>query len=224
MTPEDELRRALEEMVWQFAFRTVVKGRAALSNGGLSALEDAFDVLGWPDPYFPVDPPVCDIEGCPDWQVAAIRWRGVYTQVCREHSAESRNPDVVPVLKREALEREARRGADGALVPAVRRPELADIIGLVAECTGWTREEITRGGGQRGSIELGYARHLVRFLGREAERSLGEIADALNCHFSSVSAGARTIRLRMAVDPEVQYDVRELRARLERSTGWKSRS
>lgn len=42
----DELKAALFDMVWQFAYFSCGK----LMTGGMSALEDAFDVLGLSDP------------------------------------------------------------------------------------------------------------------------------------------------------------------------------
>ena len=56
----DAVREALEVMVYQFAYDTVKDGQPALMTGGLSALEDAFDVLGWDDPYIIPDPVWCD--------------------------------------------------------------------------------------------------------------------------------------------------------------------
>lgn len=50
--PDEDLRGALEDMVWQFGYKFNGKGRtaASISTGGLSALEWAFDVLDWDDP------------------------------------------------------------------------------------------------------------------------------------------------------------------------------
>jgi hypothetical protein len=60
------IRDALESMVWQFAHRGTIKGKTALSTGGLSALEEAFQVLGWSDPHF-TDAGRCEIDGCSEW-------------------------------------------------------------------------------------------------------------------------------------------------------------
>jgi len=46
----DALREALEDMVYQFAYSRTQDGEVIISTGGLSALEDAFETLGWPDP------------------------------------------------------------------------------------------------------------------------------------------------------------------------------
>jgi len=51
----DELREALIDMVWQFAYRGTYEGRENLHTGGLSALESAFDALGLSDPITVLD-------------------------------------------------------------------------------------------------------------------------------------------------------------------------
>lgn len=45
------MRDALESMVYQFGYEAVKRGRPAIMTGGLSALEEAFEALGWDDPY-----------------------------------------------------------------------------------------------------------------------------------------------------------------------------
>ena len=55
------LRAALEDMVRQFAYWSNSAG--GIYTGGLSALEEAFDVLGWDDPY-PLPDRRCDEPGC----------------------------------------------------------------------------------------------------------------------------------------------------------------
>jgi hypothetical protein len=46
-----ELRDALEDMVDQFAYRWEQDGKTTFTTGGLSALENAFMVLGLDDPH-----------------------------------------------------------------------------------------------------------------------------------------------------------------------------
>ena len=46
----DELREALIDMVWQFAYEGTKNGKGVMRTGGLSALEDAFVALGLSDP------------------------------------------------------------------------------------------------------------------------------------------------------------------------------
>lgn len=64
-TPATEvatLREALESMVMQFAY-WVEGPTGGYWTGGLSALEDAFAVLGWDDPH-PAPEAECDEPGC----------------------------------------------------------------------------------------------------------------------------------------------------------------
>lgn len=57
----DDLRDALEGMARQFGYWSDTAG--GLWTGGLSALEHAFDVLGWDDPQ-PMPDMRCDEPGC----------------------------------------------------------------------------------------------------------------------------------------------------------------
>jgi len=64
MATEEDLREALEGMVYQFAYRGGKKDtELLLHTGGLSALELAFSVLGWPDPK-PYPEGECQADGC----------------------------------------------------------------------------------------------------------------------------------------------------------------
>ena len=84
-------REALEEMVWQFAYRIVSGGRRALDTGGLSALEGAFAALGWEEPHVvdPADAPGCDEPGCPEWAEAFLAEDGKW---CWKHGKERAKP------------------------------------------------------------------------------------------------------------------------------------
>ena len=82
-----ELREALEDMVWQFAYRFdgAAKRPPTLSTGGLSALEHAFDVLGWSDPKKCPDSS-CDIQGCQKWPTSGNPLpNGDYWHLCSDH-------------------------------------------------------------------------------------------------------------------------------------------
>jgi len=50
LAERDRLRAVLVDMVGQFAYSSTHRGKAVIHTGGLSALESAFDALGWPDP------------------------------------------------------------------------------------------------------------------------------------------------------------------------------
>jgi len=61
-----DYREALEDMVFQFAYRSMKGEHRILHAGGLSALEHAFRTLGWTDPYI-VSDFACEIAGCEQW-------------------------------------------------------------------------------------------------------------------------------------------------------------
>lgn len=85
--PTEELREALEDMVWQFAYRFdgAAKRPPSLGTGGLSALEHAFGVLDWPDPKKCPDSS-CDIQGCQKWPGSGNPLpNGDYWSLCTDH-------------------------------------------------------------------------------------------------------------------------------------------
>jgi len=51
----DELREALIDMVWQFAYEGTKNKKSIMYTGGLSALEGAFSALGLSDPITVLD-------------------------------------------------------------------------------------------------------------------------------------------------------------------------
>jgi hypothetical protein len=84
------LRAALEDMVRQFAYWSNSAG--GIYTGGLSALEEAFGVLGWDDPY-PLPDRRCDEPGC--MEDGTMGWptrpggtglNGGYRTTCWDHS------------------------------------------------------------------------------------------------------------------------------------------
>lgn len=86
---ENVYKEALEDMVWQFAYRIDGKGRIPprLGNMGLSALEHAFSVLGWENPH-PVPDSSCDIKKCQRFPHAGVPFpNGDYLSLCSEHRA-----------------------------------------------------------------------------------------------------------------------------------------
>ena len=111
-----EVRSALESMVQQFGHRGVTNGKPIIWTGGLSALEEAFDALGWDDPrYLPEEGNTCEIEGCVEPFTSGWVWEGLYLQLCSGHSRDSFDGKRCPPVKAYAIEREARRGEDGIL-------------------------------------------------------------------------------------------------------------
>ena len=78
----ERVTAALESMVWQFAYRS---DHGTLYTGGLSALEDAFEVLDWEDPH-EVDPSnLCDEPGCRRFPTCGTLTPGGYRSTCSVH-------------------------------------------------------------------------------------------------------------------------------------------
>ena len=83
-------RLALEDMTRQFAYWSDVAG--GLWTGGLSALEEAFDVLGWTDPMpmpeMRCDEPECMRQATCGWPTPAGTSGSAatgYRRTCGEH-------------------------------------------------------------------------------------------------------------------------------------------
>jgi hypothetical protein len=93
MPSPEELREALEDMVCQFAYWS--DGVGGYTTGGLSALEDAFEVLGWSNPH-PAPEACCDELGCK--RRADCGWPSPtgYRRTCGEHYAWRKMPDAKP--------------------------------------------------------------------------------------------------------------------------------
>lgn len=82
------LHSALLSMVEQFAYETSKDGAPAYFTGGLSALEEAFSVLGWSDPQ-PADPDAgCDVPGCPRFSSMGTPTPDGYKRFCGTHGHE----------------------------------------------------------------------------------------------------------------------------------------
>lgn len=102
MAKVDEYKDALEDMVWQFAYKSVINGVPHLHAGGLSALEGAFTSLEWPNPK-PCPEGKCDMVGCNEWATCGTNTPKTYTkqyynccgkhwsQIQRELDEENRN-------------------------------------------------------------------------------------------------------------------------------------
>lgn len=81
---EGQLREALESMVHQFAYWTTDHG-GAYWTGGLSALEEAFEALGWTDPQPAPEWARCDEPGCTRQRTCGIPTPVGYRKVCGDH-------------------------------------------------------------------------------------------------------------------------------------------
>lgn len=82
-----DLEEALRDMVDQFAYTTVKDGVLCLTDGGLSALEGAFAVLGWESPK-PIPDRECQIEGCHQEATCGTPTPDGYKRLCSEHFGE----------------------------------------------------------------------------------------------------------------------------------------
>jgi len=80
----DATRDALESMVYQFAFKADNPPR--ITTGGLSALEEAFDILGYNDPQ-EMPESKCEYPGCSCMATCGtiLKITGKYVRVCGEH-------------------------------------------------------------------------------------------------------------------------------------------
>lgn len=84
-----EYRDSLEDMVQQFAYKADGKGRrpASMFTGGLSALEHAFDTLGYSDPQ-PCPEGECVVKNCHKWATCGTSSgakNGQYLSCCGDH-------------------------------------------------------------------------------------------------------------------------------------------
>jgi len=83
------LREALAGMLRQFAYWTADGG---LTTGGLSALENAFDALGWDDPH-PDPAGRCEEPGCMRQRSCGMPTPDGYRWLCGEHYRLARRAD-----------------------------------------------------------------------------------------------------------------------------------
>ena len=90
LTRAERAEAALADMVRQFASWSNKAG--GYTTGGLSALEDAFEVLGWGDPH-PAPAAACDEPGCQ--RQADCGWPSPagYRHTCGEHWQRRPRPD-----------------------------------------------------------------------------------------------------------------------------------
>ena len=103
-------KEALESMVFQFGHRGTSDNKPMIWTGGLSTLEEAFDVLGWDDPHFlPEEGYTCEIKGCINANTCGSTWGGYYLRLCSDHYRESNSGKRCPAIKQYAIDRESKR-------------------------------------------------------------------------------------------------------------------
>lgn len=106
----DKFKSALEDMVWQFGHRGTKNSKLIIWTGGLSALEEAFEALGWEDPHYVADESMeCDIKECVKWRSPQTVWDDVYVLICEKHFRDYCAEKPRPPLKQAAIDREAKR-------------------------------------------------------------------------------------------------------------------
>ena len=112
MDETTKYKEALEDMVFQFGYRGVRNGKPMIWTGGLSALESAFEALGWDEPhYLPEEGYTCEIVGCMEADTSGTHWGNskLYLRLCPKHYRESYSGKPLPPIKQYALDREAKR-------------------------------------------------------------------------------------------------------------------
>ncbi len=68
----------------QFGYYFPHKDVLMLSTGGLSVLEEAFDILHWDNPH-PVPECECEFDGCHEFASCGIPTEDGYKRVCSNH-------------------------------------------------------------------------------------------------------------------------------------------
>jgi hypothetical protein len=87
------MKEAVTDLVSMFAYRLDDPPR--ISTGGLSVLEDAFEILGYDDPH-PVPERQCQFEGCTKTATSGTPTKNGYMRVCLKHFEEiNLNPKEV---------------------------------------------------------------------------------------------------------------------------------
>lgn len=75
-------KEAIEDMCYQFAYP--LDNPCRISTGGLSTLEEAFNLLGWDDPH-PTPHLCCDEPGCGKHAHCGWPSEKGYRRTCGEH-------------------------------------------------------------------------------------------------------------------------------------------
>ena len=98
----DTLREFAEDVARQFGYHgTTPDGRPAYTTGGLSTLEWAWSLLGWPDPK-PAPECECQEDGCHEWATSGRPTPDGYKWLCGRHfAAYEARQDAEAALRRE---------------------------------------------------------------------------------------------------------------------------
>lgn len=79
----ERLGEFAEEVIRQFAYRIKTNGRCAFTAGGLSVLEEAFDIVGWDDPHLCPEFE-CEEDGCHEWATGGMPTPDGYKWLCSQ--------------------------------------------------------------------------------------------------------------------------------------------
>jgi hypothetical protein len=112
------MKEVLERMVMQFGYQGIINGKPVISTGGMSALEEAFEVLGWDDPHkLPEEGNTCEIDGCMEGIASGMRWDVFYLHLCSKHSSMAFKKEPLPEIKQYAINREVTRDKITGFLP-----------------------------------------------------------------------------------------------------------
>lgn len=84
-----ELREFAKDVAYQFGYYCQCNGGLHITHGGLSTLEQAFDILGWENPH-PVPECECEIDGCHEHATCGAPTNDGYKRMCGKHCLERR--------------------------------------------------------------------------------------------------------------------------------------
>ena len=82
-----EVKEFASDVAYQFGYYGQKGGRLCITAGGLSTLEQAFDILGWDDPH-PVPECECEIDGCHEHATCGAPTADGYKRMCGKHCRE----------------------------------------------------------------------------------------------------------------------------------------
>lgn len=85
-----EMREFARDVAYQFGYYCQNGGRLCITHGGLSTLEQAFDILGWENPH-PVPECECEIDGCHEHATCGALTNDGYKRMCGRHYRERKD-------------------------------------------------------------------------------------------------------------------------------------
>ena len=82
-----DIKEFAEDVAHQFGYYCQNGERLHITHGGLSTLEEAFDILGWKNPH-PVPECECEVDGCHEHATCGTPTKDGYKRVCGKHFIE----------------------------------------------------------------------------------------------------------------------------------------